>query len=473
MATKQVFEIEESLYFVMDEVDSETEAGGCTQDWWDTSVAAIGLTATMAKLVDATGTPVINATGCDYVAVTDRIEQAGVGIGVEAGMVAYVIQAGAPGVDVDTGRYIIEARGDDWLDVEDIDGADVVGDIDVIVGGAFDDLQNACDKTDATDKNCSIHVQSTPVLATSLVIDSGAGYAGGNNTKNTFKKILGFNTVPGDMDRGGAFYESPFDMLDNGTIDATKTVLIDANDGAYEVLNIAEDNMIFENLHLTNNNEITAAILFTGFPQNIRFTNCRFSHVLIVSVTIADYVVFDSCFTKDFLGNGYSCRGHSNLLLNCVSIMAAGTNWCTVVSIRGTTAIGCVAIGGEKGIRCIGHNITAINNTFYNQTVSGVSLEGATMGVVHNNIFMLFPGAIGFVVVAAGSFVYNDYNCFIESDGTPLTVGVHITGGSTAPVMGPHSIEADPMFVNAANNNFRLDPGSPCRRTGHPTVGAT
>ena len=111
-----------------------------------------------------------------------------------------------------------------------------------------------------------------------------------------------------------------------------------------------------------------------------------------------------------------------------------------------------------------------MNNTFYGQTSYGINVNNSEMAIAVNNIFALAPGAVGLQVTTAGSYLYNDYNCFIETDGTPLTVGIH--AGGTAPVIGPHSIEVDPLFTDPDNNDFSLRPGSLCRKTGKPTVGA-
>ena len=96
-----------------------------------------------------------------------------------------------------------------------------------------------------------------------------------------------------------------------------------------------------------------------------------------------------------------------------------------------------------------------MNPLFYDQTLYGINLDNAETGIVFNNIFALNPGAVGLRIAAAGSFIYNDYNCFIESDGTPLTVGIHSTGYE-APVAGAHSVQVDPDFVDSANGDFRV-----------------
>lgn len=172
--------------------------------------------------------------------------------------------------------------------------------------------------------------------------------------------------------------------------------------------------------------------------------------------TAATSVLVDSCYShSDLTANHYNMYGNTNVILNCVANVAAGKIFAVVATVEGSQVIGCIAINGARGIRVFGNDISAMNNTFYNQTAAGVDLNNAKRAVVFNNIFDLAPGAIGLYAITAGAFIYNDYNCFIESDGTPLTVGIHSTGYEV-PVAGPHSIEVDPDFVDAANGDFRV-----------------
>ena len=382
-----VFEQEKSVFFAMDEVDATDEAGGCTQEWWDAEVAATSSAAAMAKLVDGTGTPLIEMTECDYTRSNDRITKANIAVGVEVGMVAYVIEREDPDDSIDTGRYVITDRdpvGDDWIECEGINGDDDEIEVDVVIGGAFGTLQDALDETDASSHSVLIFTQSVAVLAAQIDID-----AGGNNTKNTFKRIVGFNAAPGDMDYGGSYYESPVEILQNGSIDAGKTVLLDADDGAFELLNIDADNIIIENFHLSNNDENKAAVLFSNTPKNIAFRNCRFSAVKWAINSAADSVLVDSCYAhSDITWIHYVLRGNNNVILNCVSSdIPAGADFAVVVAVYGAQVIGCIAINGAHGVRVSATNVVAMNNTFYNQTDYGITVENAETGIVFNNIF--------------------------------------------------------------------------------------
>ena len=397
--------------------------------------------------------PLIEMADCVYAESNNRITKTNIAIGVEVGMVAYIIESEVPDEYVETGRYVITARDpgdDDWIECDGIDSDDDT-DVDVVIGGAFPDLQDALDETDASDHSVTIYVQNNGIVEAAIDVDAG----GGNNTKNTFKRILGFNTSPGDMNYGGTYYESPIDILKNGSISSSKAVLLDGDSiGGYSILNIDQDNIIFENFHLTNTDGENA-ILFTGTPQNIVFRNCRFSDVFSVFNSEADYTLVDSCYThNDLTSTAYVCKGKNIGLLNCVT----NSDDCIFTVFNGSAGMvdGCLVVGVTYGVFVAnpGAEVSVMNNTFYGASTYGVAVGISEGAVVRNNIFALDPGAVGLNTATAGSYIYNDYNCFIETDGTPLTVGFHNTGYQ-APVIGPHSITVDPDFVDAANGDFR------------------
>ncbi len=460
----EVFSDEQSVFFVGGRGDKSgriADAGGCTKAWWD---GESDKAAAMAKLMTSTGGPIITLDSCAYTDGNNRITQTDAFDGAEVGMVAYVIETPIPDVDVYTGRYKITAvdPGGDWFECSGIDGSGDTS-VNVEIGGAFDALDNACDETSATTHSVWVHTNLAETLASAVTIT-----AGGNNTRNTFKHIIGYNTVPGDMNRGGAYYESPFEMLLAGVIDSAKTVRLNADGGVFENMSISADNVIVENIYLYNNDDLSAAILFAGTPLNIVFRNCRFSDTKFVTKTAADSVLFDSCFAMNISWNHYVIYGRNNVLLNCVSdSLLTGAYFAIPFGADDTQIIGCIATGGAGGVYALSNAVVVVGNTFYDQTGSGVWADNCEAVVVFNNIFVLYPGAVGLRGSVAGSFIYNDYNCFIESDGTPLTVGAH-DSGYEAPVAGPHSIEGDPLFVDAANGNFRLAGNSPCIDAGRP-----
>jgi len=449
MPNMTVFDEEKSVFFSMAEAGS-TVAGGCTQAWWDAEVESIGAAAAMAKLMNVSnGDPIIDATNTVYTQANHRITDTGIHVGVEVGMVAYVDE-NPPGGNIETGKYTITAVGTDYIECDGIDGSDAP-DVDVRIGGAVGGLQYALDETDATNHSVTIYIRSEPILTAQIDADSG----GGNPAKNTFKRIVGFNTVPGDMSRGGAYYQSPLEILQAGSIDHTGCVLLDADDEGITILDFdGTDNVIFENFHFYNTDQ--SAITFSSVVKNITFRNCRFSAVYKPWVGDADGVLIDSCYTHDDIAHHvYFCSGGEFTFLNCVGKVAAVRNLFTFSSSSGAV-IGCVVVGGNFAVRVVGSDSRVLvrGNTFYDTLTYGVCNDGGNM-IVFNNIFCLAPGAAGiYLRTNGGSISYNDYNCFIESDAAPLTVG-GAESDYEVPVIGAHSVQVDPDFVDTANGGFR------------------
>jgi hypothetical protein len=134
----------------------------------------------------------------------------------------------------------------------------------------------------------------------------------------------------------------------------------------------------------------------------------------------------------------------ANILVGCVT-------GCSVVFLNN------LLIGCWKGFTNFGR-VRAINNTFYNQSVScAVTINTAAETIMVNNIFMPQAGAYGLHIQSGGGSVqYNDYNCYCDVNGDALSTPVVSNySGGTAPVMGEHSLEVDPKFVDAANGRFR------------------
>lgn len=476
-----VFSEEKSIFFVGgrgDQTGRVADAGGCTLDWWDTEVpndTVAEKAAAMEKLMGGDGAPVISLDAQAYTFVDDRITgSAGAFFFAEIGMVAYVIEDPIPGSDVETGRYTITDKegGGDWIELLGIGGTDDTN-VDIRIGGAFDDLNTAIDSTNAESHGVLIHTSLNETLAAAVSIAEG-----GHTLRNIFKKIVGYNTTPGDMSLGGTYYESPFDILQREAIDPTKCVTIDADGNTFDILDIATgvDNIIFENLHLTN-----AVGYATGFvagtSTNFVFRNCRFSNLNTAVYAEVDSVLIDSCYAHNDLAwapYGFLAGAKNGVVLNCVSDIGAGhiAEW--TVGASGS-AIGNVSVGGNFGYRIagVGSGVSIINNTLYGTLTRGVQMDGGDNAIIFNNIFCLTPGATGIYCRNGGSVTYNDHNLFIDTAGNALTpVGTEYADGE-APVIGVNSIETDPLFVDAENGNFRLKTNSPARRIGKPTIGAT
>jgi hypothetical protein len=123
------------------------------------------------------------------------------------------------------------------------------------------------------------------------------------------------------------------------------------------------------------------------------------------------------------------------------------------------------------------------NNIIYNVTAEGLYLDtkdskSPSNNILKNNIVHTAGGKL--IMVDAGLFGDGnvaDNNCFYDSDFT----NKFRYGGSTYSTLGDwqsgtsqdaNSINSDPLFVNAPNDDFHLQPNSPCIDAG-TNVGLT
>lgn len=129
---------------------------------------------------------------------------------------------------------------------------------------------------------------------------------------------------------------------------------------------------------------------------------------------------------------------------------------------------------GVAGIEAIGYAILVENNTVYNiQCTPGgaeynfhgagillriLSIGSGNIGICVNNIISNCRKGIS--VFGDGSVGYLDYNNLYAC--TTDYIGVS---------RGEHDIDVNPQFVDPANSDFRLRPGSPCLNAGKPTAG--
>jgi len=469
----EVFATKETVFFVggIGTKAGNSKAGGCTKAFYDT-YAGQGI---LDYLMGANGAPIGTSPGASYNTTTGVITEASEDDFLYAvpGMVLYM-----EGAEVISGRYEILSVGPGTVTIDTALGNDDDNTLTICnLGGAFDTLQHAVDNTDASDYDVSILTNKDETPGATVSITSA-----GSVTKNTKLHIIGYNTNPpsdaamlqGDMDYGGAYYQSPIDSYNDG-ISATGFVKLDADGGAYPVITIdGADNVVLRNLYLYNteaNSSPEDAIYPPNTPEGLTVINCRFDSV---------YQVLTTGGAARFIGcaNGDDC---AVLLLNlatgsssidCVWQTPSSTASGTVGIQNGVvgTFIGNIIIGGVYGIRAAGIALVK-NNVFYNQSTAGVWVGNAA-GIVtaYNNIMVIQADGHGILVGAnGGTIAYNDYNCIVDVNGDPLDDPVkNDYSGGMEPIIGSHSIKVDPKFINAAGSDFRLRPGSPCLNTGRP-----
>ncbi|KKL21777.1 hypothetical protein LCGC14_2442040 [marine sediment metagenome] len=346
MANGVVFDNEKTVFFASDGDGAAANASGCLKSWWDTECpnhTEAEHVAARDKMMDVDGYPIFSEDSVVYTETDQKITISGIEAFAEVGMLAYIYN----GANIVDGIYEITVVGTGYIICGDMDDFGLDDTVYVIIGGEFL-LQDALDETDATDHSVEIHIRDNLTLVTTT-IDINMG--GGNNTKNTFKKISGYNTSPGDMDYGGTYYQSPCEILQAGSIDNAKAVLLDGNDDDYAIVNISIDGLIVENIHLYDSGS-ASPVVFTSTPQGVVLRNCRVSSCNRVSNTAAADVVWDSCYIhNDLQSNNCILSGGHHSFINCVANLATGKNFIHATGIT-VSVIGCLIAGnGNYGIR--------------------------------------------------------------------------------------------------------------------------
>ncbi|OQY04948.1 MAG: hypothetical protein B6I25_06345 [Planctomycetales bacterium 4572_13] len=446
-----------------------SRAGGCTKAWL------------AAKNGDPSG--LFGADGaCVYsnasiqIGSDSRITGAnGTFAGVEIGMVAYLDAS-----DFDAGYYEVTDVGtnDEYVEFGGADEVFLPEYLLVYIGGAFDSLHTAYFHTGAWIETCHILTNKDETLGATLTLH----YAGGNPARNTWKETIGYNTnvfiennrVVSDMDKGKAAYQSVLDVFQNGAT-AGKKVVLDGSALAAMAVSWKVDNFVMRNIHIKAGASYACCEPETGTPlqyTGAEFVNCVFDGGAdgVKPDGVADFVRCVNCFSNAS-GTGFNLNdagigARSSVLIGCVA------DGCAVgFSVSGGGSItGCITDGCTDGIETNGA-CGVVSCVFYDcGSHAFVCSDADARWFIFNSIAVLDPLASGVFGVGSGggSVVFEDHNCFVDTAGNAVTLhdSTNWSIDYVPSLIGANTLEADPVFADAAGKVFSLADESPCVNAG-------
>ena len=467
---------QEDVCFFVGGIGAKTgvsRAGGCTKAWLASK------NGDPSALFGADGACVYSNPSIQ-IGTNSRITGPnGTFAGVEVGMVAFLDAS-----DFDAGYYEVTDVGsnDEYVEFGGADEVFLPEYLPVYIGGAFSDLHAAYFNTGAWVETCHILTNKNETLASTLTLH----YAGGNPQRNTYKETIGYNTqvfvenghIISDMDPGKAAHQSALDVLQNG-ITAGKKVILDGSALSAIAVSWRVDNFVMRNIHIKANTGYACAQPNGGTALQYKgaiFDNCLFDGGSdgVKTNGLADYVRCDHCYSNSS-SYGFNLLdanngGKSAVLSGCIA------DGCVVgLAVSGSGDIsGCITQDCANAVETNG-TVSVTSSVLYDcSSHAFICSDVDARWHIVNTIVVLDPAADGIFGIgsAGGSIVYEDYNCFIDTAGNPVTLHDNTSWpiDYVPSLIGANSLEVNPLFVNVANADFSLQSSSPCKDSGKPTA---
>lgn len=449
-------------------------AGGCTKEW------LIAHQCDPSSLFGQNG-------GCVYEGKNLSMDETGLIVGnpgqfagVQPGMVAYV--------DGEIMQMYLEvtAVGENQESLT-FGGCDLPmpDTVDVYIGGAFNSLQQAFFRSTAYYKNCWVFTNKNQTLTAGLNLT----YNGGNPARNTWKRAIGYNQTLyyengfflSDMDPGKTYYQSAWQMMQQGAASGYKIALDGSAVNGPAVL-LQRDHVELRNLYVVGKagyDCIRAEGGYTGHSRGLNLTGCALDGGVhgFHGLDGCDCVQLEDCWAgpnisewgfrlADSGGNGKNIH-----LSRCIAD-GCGNGYFFAVP---AAMEGCLGRNLAIGIHGDEHTLVS-GCLLYNMTGAAFecSSDKARLSVCNTIAVMNEAAQYGVFHVQAdgGNIPYEDYNCFVNRlGGASVLYYENDWPSSYSPrPMGLHTIRQNPLFENAAAGQFSLQDRSPCVNAGRPDL---
>ena len=259
--------------------------------------------------------------------------------------------------------------------------------------------------------------------------------------------------------------------------------ILDYNSGGYEFFCHATGSPSVSDISVYGNTITNTGTGWSGADTSLHGN--AFSIYNDSQVTISNFNIYQN--TVDGIANSAGATygvgiwiggGPYNIYQNRINDVAGygiyGQDRATGCDFQGSIYCNVIDTTGREIVRINSttSGLTIYNNTFYSPAdIWGLAIADNSSSItVKNNIFYVDGATKGLFTVAAGSSMTADNNCLYNAQGfrtiwqgdTDTTIADYrTTSGQDA-----NSIDSNPLMIDPANGNFRLNPHSLCVNAG-------
>jgi hypothetical protein len=305
-------------------------------------------------------------------------------------------------------------------------------------------LANALSNAVASDY---VWIKNDGVYAGTFTVNCSGSY-----TANTHIFFIGYNDINNcdlvnhvsDMDYGQPFWGGPLNPnAENCWVD------IDGQGAAANIVyQYSKNNIHWRNVYFHNSDQISLHCAYNVRNcQNISFTKCKFRHgdINLWMDNNSTNCIIKYCYFSDYNSSNLDIGGGSYLNIFSHCVFNGGR-----AKIYRSVACNSIFIGGNYAVGAYYYQNIVFNNTMYNQSDYCLAYghNSYTGGLIeYNNIFILAAKNLPAIYKNGnGSLAYSGFGCaYCVNDDSVLD----------NPYSGQNGLNVNPLFVNAAGNDFR------------------